>query len=353
MRGWRAVAAYVGLAAAIGLVTVVSGVVPIKASSGHWPITAWLLHFVMRRSVATHAMGLRVPSLDAPWLALKGAAHYETGCRGCHGSPDQPRPVIARHMTPQPPSLWAVASEWRPAELFYVVKHGVKFTGMPAWPAQQRDDEVWAVVAFLLLLPGLDAEGYRRLVDGGASPRLPAPAAAEGCARCHGTDGRGRGGPAFPRLAGQRPHYLLAALEAFARGQRHSGFMAPVAAGLHPEEMRALAVYYGGLEQPAAAPPDVDSTLAIERGQTIAERGIPAQRVPSCAECHGPAATPRNPAYPVLAGQYADYLVLQLELFRDERRGGSAYAHLMRPVAKRLTQEQMSDVALYYQSLGR
>jgi cytochrome c553 len=53
----------------------------------------------------------------------------------------------------------------------------------------------------------------------------------------------------------------------------------------------------------------------------------------------------------VLAGQYADYLVLQLELFKKEHRGGSAYAHLMRPVAAGLTAEQMRDVALYYESL--
>jgi cytochrome c553 len=53
----------------------------------------------------------------------------------------------------------------------------------------------------------------------------------------------------------------------------------------------------------------------------------------------------------VLAGQYADYLILQLEVFKKGHRGGSAYAHLMRPVATRLTTEQMRDVALYYASL--
>jgi cytochrome c553 len=53
----------------------------------------------------------------------------------------------------------------------------------------------------------------------------------------------------------------------------------------------------------------------------------------------------------MLAGQHADYLVLQLELFKKEHRGGSAYAHLMRPVATRLTPQQMRDVALYYESL--
>jgi cytochrome c553 len=100
------------------------------------------------------------------------------------------------------------------------------------------------------------------------------------CGRCHGVDGRGRGGGAFPKLAGQRPPYLLAALQAFARGARHSGIMEPIAAGLSFEEMHDLARYYGTLQEAAPAPPPPTATLAIARGQVIASRGIPSQRVP-------------------------------------------------------------------------
>lgn len=60
----------------------------------------------------------------------------------------------------------------------------------------------------------------------------------------------------------------------------------------------------------------------------------------------------RNPAYPVLAGQYADYLVLQLQLFKAQQRGGSDYAHIMRRVAAGLSLAQMRDVARYYASLS-
>lgn len=347
-----------------GFLVAASGIMPIKASSGHWPITAWLLHFAMRRSVATHTLGVTVPPLDDAQLILKGAGHYETGCRPCHGSPEFPHPRIAQAMTPYPPYLRPVISTWEPAELFYIVKHGVKFTGMPAWPAQQRDDEVWALVAFLRTFPSLDAAKYNHLVHGEVTPHdthtsfrdllgleQNLDAIITHCARCHSVDGLGRGVGAFPKLAGQRPAYLAAALQAYARKERHSGIMEPIAANLSSATQQELARYYGNLQPRSQSSVHREVTRAVERGKLIAERGIPNQRIPSCVDCHGPSATHRNPFYPNLAGQYADYLVLQLELFKHERRGGSAYAHLMRPVAARLTTKQMRDVALYYESL--
>jgi Cytochrome C oxidase, cbb3-type, subunit III len=73
-------------------------------------------------------------------------------------------------MTPPPPYLPPRIPKWEPNELFYIVKHGIKFTGMPAWPALDRDDEVWAMVAFLRQFPKLDADEYRRLAQGEAAP---------------------------------------------------------------------------------------------------------------------------------------------------------------------------------------
>jgi hypothetical protein len=65
-------------------------------------------------------------------------------------------------MTPHLPYLPPVIPARQPDELFYIVKHGIKFTGMPAWPAQQRDDERWAMVAFLRRLPDLAHASTRR-----------------------------------------------------------------------------------------------------------------------------------------------------------------------------------------------
>jgi cytochrome c553 len=212
------------------------------------------------------------------------------------------------------------------------------------------------MVAFLRRFPDLTPDEYRRLVgrdavlrEGRVGPEAVPRAVTTSCGRCHGGDGRGGAG-AFPRIGGQRPVYLLATLRAYARGARHSGIMEPIAAGLTGEEMRELAVYYAGLVPAPLSGPAARE--AIERGKAIAERGVPGQRVPSCRDCHGPSPGPRNAIYPDLAGQHADYLVLQLRLFRQQHRGGTDHAHLMRPVAERLTSEQMRDVALYYASLA-
>ncbi|HKO50577.1 MAG TPA: c-type cytochrome [Polyangiaceae bacterium] len=348
----------------VGLLIMGSGIVPIKASSGHWRITAALLDFAKRRSVSTHTLAATtLPNLTDPALILRGAGHYEGGCRPCHGSPELHQPRIARAMTPLPPYLAPRISRWDASELFYLVKHGIKFTGMPAWPAQQRDDEVHAVVAFLLEMPKLDVSRYQRLVHGEQRPKssniplaeLPetdkVPGAVErSCARCHGHDGQGRGLGAFPKLAGQQANYLVGALRAYTQDKRHSGIMQPVAAGLTEPEILRLADYYASL---APSRPEADTDKAqAERGACIADEGVPGVGVPACKECHGPTRHARNPAYPNLAGQYASYLELQLQLFKRQQRGGAAYAHLMQHVAGRLSEQQMRDVAAYYASLN-
>lgn len=392
-RGLRALL-LVALVGSIALLVAWSGVLPIDARSGHWPVTRWLLHSTLRQTVELRSLGRQVPALDDPALIARGAGHYATGCMPCHGGPGVPPPVIPRQMTPAPPWLPAKLHEWSPAELYWIVKNGIKFTAMPAWPAAARDDEVWAMVAFLRQLPKLDEQAFRRWAFGAtpASPGLDAAmtgrlaplgqqldAIVADCARCHGPDGNGRDAGAFPKLAGQKPAYLLASLQAFASGERASGIMQPIAAALDETTMQALASHYGGLprsgaeriEPPIAA--SVQRTLqahgrdgdaagepapgeVIERGRLIASgEAAPLSgggpRTPACQHCHGPQGQARNPVYPELAGQYPRYLALQLELFRSGVRGGTAYAHVMHHVAHALDDAQIEAVAAYYGAL--
>jgi cytochrome c553 len=250
-------------------------------------------------------------------------------------------------------------ARWTPEELFSIVKHGIKFTGMPAWPAQQRDDEVWAMVAFLRRMPQLDAAAYRRLAygetiapgdvatpvrDGVSAP----PSVRNVCWRCHDLEGTGRGPGAFPSLAGQRAEYLYNSLRAFATGTRHSAIMAGVAANLSDNSMRTAAAFYAAL--PPRTGGTFDDSAAITRGRAIASRGVPERDVPACVECHGPTDRPKNPAYPRLAGQHLRYLRQQLRLLHDRRRGGSPHVTLMQAFVGRLREDEIEAVALYYAS---
>jgi len=334
----------------LGALVVVSGIVPIKASSGHWKITKWFLNFAKMRSVSTHSIGIDPPALDDPRLVLKGAGHYELGCRPCHGAPGQRLPPIAQHMLPVPPDLAHHHHGHSDPELFSLVKHGIKLTGMPAWPATARDDEVWAVVAFTRKLPTFDREGYRRLVFGTASEAVAdAPAiVVQRCARCHGVDGLARSEGAFPRLAFQRAEYLRLSLDAYANGPRQSGIMQTIAATMTDDEIDTIVRWY------SERPPASGGPLAAgSYGEAIAQHGIPERRIPACAGCHGPMQKPHHPAYPRLAGQFAPYIEEQLRLFTNGTRAGGKFVELMKEAVTdhSLDPNQMAAVAGYYAAL--
>src|SRR5262245_4431884 len=85
--------------------------------------------------------------LDDPAKLLIGVEHYAAHCAVCHGAPGVSRGDIARGLYPPPPDLAKTAPLYTPAELFWIVKHGIKMTGMPAW-SNHSDDELWATVGF-------------------------------------------------------------------------------------------------------------------------------------------------------------------------------------------------------------
>ena len=170
------------------------------------------------------------------------------------------------------------------------------------------------------------------------------------CSRCHGVDGTGRGVDAFPRLAGQRSAYLYGSLRGFADRTRFSGIMSAVAARLDDRAMREVAVYYESL--PAKPSANGLDSSPFGRGATIAATGDPGREIPACRECHGPTDQPKNLAYPVLAGQYSDYLRRQLELLKERRRGGTAHVTLMHTFVNRLTEDDIRDVTRYFAALS-
>ena len=148
-------------------------VVTVVIYGGHYNIAAdvphtqpvyWLIDTVRERSVAVRARDIVVPKdLDDANRISKGAGEYADMCSGCHLAPGMKRTEISQGLYPRAPEL-RHRTDLTPAEQFWVVKHGIKMTGMPAWGVTHDDELLWDVVAFVRKLPELTPEQYETLV---------------------------------------------------------------------------------------------------------------------------------------------------------------------------------------------
>jgi mono/diheme cytochrome c family protein len=147
-----------------GFAFVYSGLFDVAATERHWPLTQWVLETARTRSIKAHATGIEVPAgLGDEAKLVMGTEHFAAHCAVCHGAPGVPKGDIAQGLYPQPPDLAQIATHYSEAELFWIIKHGIKMTGMPAW-ADHSDEEVWATVVFLRKLPGMTQDDYAKLV---------------------------------------------------------------------------------------------------------------------------------------------------------------------------------------------
>ena len=331
-----------------------SGIYNVAASRGHWAVVEWTLSFVMRNSVESRALLITAPALDRPDMVLLGANHFETGCAPCHGAPGKPPSPVAQSMLPSPPDLTGTSTRWKDRELFWIVMHGIKYTGMPAWVSQQRDDEVWAMVAFLKALPGLKPDAYDDLVVDmrgafGTFARSlsddPQTTIAR-CSSCHGAAGYGPRSALIPILHGQPAEFLASTLRSYAAGERQSGIMQPAANDLSDKAIERLSVFYAKLDPPVKAAVAVDAA-ALERGRILAQDGIAAAGIPPCLSCHGDEAAKD---FPRLAGQNADYMTGRFEQWKAGHPVTSGTSAIMAPIAQRLTDRQIEDAVSYFAS---
>src|SRR6478752_5534550 len=134
-RRWFFAALAVGtlLAAIVAASLVRMGSFDVAADTPHSQPVFWLMNTVRERSVAIRAADITAPSdlADAKRIA-SGAAQYDEMCSLCHLAPGMKRTEISRGLYPRAPELRR-KSDLTPAEQFWVVKHGLKMTGMPAW----------------------------------------------------------------------------------------------------------------------------------------------------------------------------------------------------------------------------
>lgn len=354
--------AFAGLGA-LGIVA--WGIVPIGAAGGHMFPLGTLLPFAKERAVAHHAGSVpaqEVP-LDLPSAVHRGAAHYEAMCAGCHGSAARGAAAFTEGMLPEPPALASTlpSAAPSPAEEYWTVEHGIKFTGMPAWPGEVRSDEIWAVVSFLEAQRSMEADAYRRLAGTDPGPRpADAPAGTRRCAGCHGWRGMGFADGAFPNLTLQDSAYLDLALRGYVEGRRHSGMMRLQVEDLDESTLARLAGWYGAQEprRPAPAPdaPSLAETPGLVGGGGRRSAAGDSDELVGCVSCHGIArgATHGGPPpqdrtrYPHLSGQYEAYLANQLRAFVRGERGTSLDPSPEERGAHALTPEEIGTVAAWY-----
>src|SRR6187551_1507586 len=146
------------------VVSIYAGLYNIAADVPHTQPVYWLRDTIRHRSVVTRARDIVVPNdLDDANRISKGAGQYAEMCSGCHLAPGMKRTEISQGLYPRAPELRR-KTDLTPAEQFWIVKHGVKMTGMPAWGVTHDDDLLWDVVAFVRKLPELTPEQYESLV---------------------------------------------------------------------------------------------------------------------------------------------------------------------------------------------
>jgi mono/diheme cytochrome c family protein len=141
-----------------------SGLPDVSASGSESAGLRWFLQTTREQAVERRAADLVVPNLDGEEQLAAGARAFDEMCAGCHGAPGREPFLGAKYMNPEPPDFGESAGEQTQAELFWVIKHGIRMTGMPAWGPTHSDTELWELAKFVERLPGLSTDEYRSLV---------------------------------------------------------------------------------------------------------------------------------------------------------------------------------------------
>ena len=140
-----------------------AGIYNVGADDPHYPATLTLLGQLRDASITARASNLAVPSDLMTQARIKqGAGNYAAMCTQCHLAPGMVATELSRGLYPAPPNLSKQVVD--AAEAFWVIKHGIKASGMPAWGSSMDDAYIWNMAAFIQTLPTLDAVQYRALV---------------------------------------------------------------------------------------------------------------------------------------------------------------------------------------------
>ncbi|MES1240640.1 MAG: cytochrome c [Acidobacteriota bacterium] len=168
-----------------GAAFVHSGIYDVAASTPESGLVGAMLHQTMHSSVERRSKDIQVPRLDDPDMVRRGLIHYYEMCVVCHGAPGVKPSEIAQGLNPYPPELAEKSEPDEAAEWFWIVKHGIRMTGMPAFGVTHSDEEIWAILAFLQAMPKLSPEQYQKMIqEVGLEEAIP-PVASEEHGEAH------------------------------------------------------------------------------------------------------------------------------------------------------------------------
>ena len=165
LKCFKALALLVAVIAGGFIAYIYSGLYDVSATHEDGVISRWVLGTVRRHSIHARLDGIQVPTLTDPKLVETGFVHYHAMCEECHLAPGMDSSETRAGLNPQPPILAEVVPHKTPAELFWVIKNGIRMTAMPAWGVTHDDQEIWAMVAFLEQLPKTTPAQYQALAQ--------------------------------------------------------------------------------------------------------------------------------------------------------------------------------------------
>lgn len=161
------IAALILAVATIAAMAVTAGLYDVAADAPHSALMRNIIVYARERSIESRAGSLQVPPLTDPKMIADGASDYDEMCTNCHLAPGMADNEMRPGLNPAPPLLFKAPKD-EPAEQFWVIKHGIKMTAMPAWGVTHSDSEIWNIVAFLQKLPTLSPAQYRTLTQAAA-----------------------------------------------------------------------------------------------------------------------------------------------------------------------------------------
>lgn len=146
------------------IILIYSGLYPIGATSPHHELEVRVITWVKRRAIQTRAENLQLPNLEDAKLIERGFGLYQQKCLICHGAPGDSGAALVQGLNPNAPPLVQAKDHWTHKEIAWIIKNGIKMTGMPGYELGQDSQELHALTAFVSRLNSLSVDEYEKML---------------------------------------------------------------------------------------------------------------------------------------------------------------------------------------------